>query len=118
MKLDGPYSSGAIIKCGKEMLVYLRSDDAPNNANKLAIFGGKSIDGETPKQTLIREIGEEIKFKNRQGLMVNEKQIHYLGLLDAGVQRDHDKHVFLVEIPEDLCEDLVIGNEGRKIVFL
>jgi 8-oxo-dGTP diphosphatase len=107
-------SSGALVKCGNELIMYQR-DNKPDipHPGKLAIFGGIIEDGlnETPIEALIREISEKLNIK------IDPKQIKYKGLLVAGDDQDHDKHISLVEITPQQKNAIKKGSEGKKIVF-
>ena len=110
-------SSGALIRCGHEIVMYER-DHKPNipHPGKLGIIGGGvEIDPgtqkpETPLRALQREIEEEI------GIKVAPNQIQYLGTLVAGDDQDHVKHISAVDITQEQKTNLKKGKEGRKIL--
>ena len=108
-----PASSGALIKCGNELIMYQR-DNKPNipHPGKLAIFGGR-IDSveEIPIIALTREIGEELNIE------ISEEQVRYLGTLAAGDDQDHIKHISLVEITPEQKSLIVKGPEGKELKF-
>ena len=90
------------VKNGK-VVVFLqrRTKDVKYRPDQFGFFGGGIEAGETPEQTLIREIGEE--------LSVQPKNYEFLGQYesDAGI-----RDVFIMEVDEDF-KDTVRVNEGQ-----
>lgn len=58
------YSGGFLYSPMKQsVLLHLRDGQAKVNPNKWAFFGGLSEENETPKQTFVREIKEELNIE-------------------------------------------------------
>lgn len=113
-ELTVPASSGALIKCGNELIMYER-DNKPNipHPGKLGIIGGV-VDtslGESEKDALRREIKEELDID------IGENQVRYLGQLEAGDDQTHIKHISLVEITPEQKAAIRKGEEGRELKY-
>lgn len=113
-ELTVPSSSGALIKCGKELILYKR-DNKPNipHPGMLGIIGGvvESSLGETAGEALRREIKEELNID------IDPSQIKYLGTLEAGDDQTHIKHISLVEITPEQKRVMRKGEEGKELKF-
>lgn len=107
-----PSSSGALVKCGGE-LIMMERDKNPNipHPGKIALLGGGVIFPETTNEALIRELKDEI------GVTIDESQIKNLGVLEGGDDNDHVKHISLVELTDEQRANIQKGEEGEKIVY-
>ena len=107
-----PSSSGALVKCGRE-LIMMKRDDNPNipHPGKIALLGGGVILPETVNEALIRELKDEI------GITINESQINNLGILEGGDDNDHTKYISLVELTDEQGASIQKGEEGESIVY-
>ena len=105
-------SSGALVKCGRE-LIMMKRDDNPNipHPGKIALLGGGVIFPETVNEALIRELKDEI------GIIINESQINNLGILKGGDDNDHIKYISLVELTDEQGASIQKGKEGESIVY-
>ena len=96
-------------KNGK-LLIYLR-DDKPGISfpNHWDLFGGIMEEGETPEQTLVRELKEEIG--------IELKEFHFYKTFDCieGDIRPNRKYIYYAQI-NYLPEDLKLLDVGQRIV--
>ncbi|MER7450336.1 NUDIX domain-containing protein [Nocardia beijingensis] len=88
-----------------EVLMYLR-DDKPDilYPNQWSLLGGMIEPGETPKETIVREIEEEI------GIQLDPAAVHYLCTrdLDFGIE-----HTFTTDVDFEI-EDVTL-TEGQGL---
>ncbi len=89
----------------KKLLLMLR-DNKPEipNPNCWSLIGGKSSEGETPEQTLIREFLEETN--------VAPERIQYM-MKWPGTET----HLFFVPLSESEATTIRLGNEGQALRF-
>lgn len=86
----------------KEVLLHKRDDKTDVNPNKWAFFGGSSEDDETPVQTFIREMQEELSIK------LVESEI--IPLCDyENIKRNTHRYIFYV-ISDKKKEEMVLGE--------
>lgn len=94
-----------LVNPDNQVLLYLR-DDKPEIPfpNMWALLGGMIEDGETPLQTIVREIDEEI------GIQLDPRQVHHLSTrdLDFGFE-----HTYIATV--DFGIDDVILTEGQRL---
>ncbi|MFI9641381.1 NUDIX hydrolase [Micromonospora sp. NPDC051925] len=97
-----------LVRSDGSLLLQLRDDHAPTDANRWGIPGGLAEPGETPEAAARRELLEET------GLQVHEP----LHLFWSGVTADgrHTAHVYYATTDAD-ASDIVVG-EGRAMVFV
>lgn len=98
-------------KNGK-LLIYLR-DDKPgiSSPNHWDLFGGIMEEGETPEQTLVRELKEEIG--------IELKDLHFYKTFDCmeGDIRPNRKFIYYAQI-NCLPEELKLLDVGQQIVSI
>lgn len=71
-------TTGAIIKNDHgKFLLQLRSNDAPSCRNQWLLFGGHDEEGETPLESLTRELKEEL------GITFVPERFEYLGKINS-----------------------------------
>jgi len=89
----------------RRVLLHKRDDKTIHNPNKWAFFGGLCEEGETPAQTFIREIGEELEVK-----IDKTKIISLCGYLNK--ELDTYRYVFFVESEKEKTEmNLTEGSD-------
>lgn len=95
-------------KNGEEILVYLqkKSEKAERHAGYFVPFGGGSEGSESPEETLIREMEEELNYR--------PKNYEFLGVYDFnwGIAS-----VFVEEVKEDFENKIKVG-EGDYGIFM
>ncbi len=91
-----------------EYFIQKRSADAKLNPSHLGLFGGHSEEGETPEQTLAREIQEELSY--------TPKKLMYFSRYEMA---ERILHVFIEEVgPEFETEVTVAESEFARFVTL
>ncbi|MFH1565898.1 MAG: NUDIX domain-containing protein [bacterium] len=101
-------SSNALVLFNKKLLMLLR-DDIPTilDPNKRCLHGGCTEKNETPEQTLIRELKEEIN--------VAPKNFKLLGkYIDRNLSEDY---LYLVKLDEKEATQVKLGDEGKELRF-
>lgn len=96
-------------------MLLFRRDDKPNIKfpNCVDILGGHVEEGETPKETIIREMAEELD-DLRTGRPFELKDYHYFKVyVDAW---DTEQHIFWKEADFDI-QDIGL-KEGQGLVWL
>lgn len=99
-----PFFSGGFLYNPKtnEVLLHKRDGNTPVNPHKWAFFGGTSERDETPVQTFIREMSEEL------GIKLKEQEV--LPLCDyPNRERNIHRYVFYV-ISDKKKEEMVLGE--------
>ncbi|MBM3262778.1 MAG: NUDIX domain-containing protein [candidate division Zixibacteria bacterium] len=98
--------SALLVRPNGEILVHLRDDD-PRIVfpNVWSLIGGHAEEGETPEQTLVREVEEEIGFRV-------ENPVHLAVFCDGAATR----HLFVV--PIDVPIDALTLTEGQAIRYI
>lgn len=100
---------------GEKLLVTLR-DDKPDipYPNMWDFVGGGRERQETPEQTLIREIREEV------GLTVETDDLIWKRKYSANFMPDEQVYFFVAKLPAEAEFDIVFGEEGQawKLVTL
>lgn len=91
---------------GKFFLQLRGKGEDINNPGKWGIFGGFTEEGETPEQTAIREIKEELNLNLTEDDLEFVKTIEHEGLT---------RHIFKSVYPIDLSK--VVLNEGDDMKF-
>lgn len=93
----------------RSVLLHLRDDKTPNNPNKWAFFGGRSEDGESPKECFMREVKEEL------GIELREEEV--LPLCDyLNVDRGIWRYVFYVK--SGLDKSKMKLTEGADLAWI
>lgn len=93
----------------KEVLLHKRDDKTVNNPNRWSAFGGTSEDGETPIETFIREMKEEL------GLALKpEEVIPFCDYLNK--ERNIHRYIFYVESGKQKSE-MTLG-EGEDFDWI
>lgn len=92
-----------VVRNGKILL--LRRINTGWDDGKLIIPGGHSEDGETPRQTAVRETQEEL------GLMIEPERFQLFTVGKVRTNHDYVVHEFVVELRED---EEPINNEPNK----
>jgi len=108
-----PFSCGAlVVSPDGELLLKLR-DNNPNipHPDKWGLLGGVGELGETPDQTLGRELLEEANITLLPG------QTRILGKLLAGDDQGHHKYIGTVALTPEQISHIRKGNEGQNIKF-
>lgn len=97
------YSGGFLYSSKKQaVLLHLRDGNTKVNPNKWAFFGGLSEGEESPKQTFVRELKEELHIN------VDEKDV--INLCDyLNEELQTYRHVFYVESDLELT-DMTLGE--------
>ncbi|MFI5260586.1 MAG: NUDIX domain-containing protein [Candidatus Paceibacteria bacterium] len=86
----------------KEILLHKRDGNTAINPHKWAFFGGSSEGEETPLQTFMREIHEEL------GIVLSEAEI--IALCDyLNVERNTHRYVFYV-VSDKKKEEMILGE--------
>lgn len=75
-----------------------------NDPNTWSLIGGTAEEGETPEQTLLREIEEEV------GIKPSQYQFLY-------VRTDRPVYIYFVPLTDQEATLVHLGNEGQKIEF-
>lgn len=103
------HSSGALITNGRQWLFMLR-DNNPNipNPNLWGIVGGRGEPGESPSETLAREVKEETN------LELHASQFRFLEIID-GEQDPHTKNLYLVRLYRPQIANVKKGIEGQAL---
>ena len=98
-------SSFAIVFYQGKILFILR-DDIPNlsDPNKWSLPGGGKENNETPEQTMLREVWEEIS--------VRPKNYHFLYKVPL-----FPKYLYLVKLTREENSRVKLGNEGQKLAY-
>ncbi|MET7767441.1 NUDIX hydrolase [Nocardia sp. NPDC005366] len=95
-----------LVNPDNQVLLYLR-DDKPGipYPNLWALLGGMIEDGETPLQTIIREIDEEI------GIQLDPQHVHHLSTrdLDFGIE-----HTFTAAAGFDIDDVTLTEGQGLR----
>jgi len=101
--------SSAIVIHNKKILLLLR-DNIPTilYPNKWSLPGGCTEIGETPKQTLLRELDEEI--------CVKPKNIKSIGQYTDKGDMSTD-YLFVVNLDDFEASQVKLGNEGQELKF-
>ncbi len=98
----------AAVFVGDELLVILR-DDSPSipSPNCWDFPGGTRDDAETPIETLIREVREEV------GLVISEQNICHAVRYQSRNQPDRINWFFVVQLDWSVRDQIVLGDEGQ-----
>jgi len=98
-----------VVYVGDRVVVYRRTDDAPNHPGELDMPGGAPEKGETPFQTFQREVFEEV------GLQITPKDIvftrRYPSTLSPGKFGWHA----VAKLPASAEQSIVFGDEGQDL---
>jgi len=104
-------TSGAIIKNGNgDFLLQLRGFDAPTYPDKWIIFGGHCEGGETPVETVVREIFEEL------GINFKKERFSYAGDFYFNNESGEKNVTFLFRLSIEPEEKIILG-EGVDFGF-
>lgn len=88
----------------KQILLQHRAKDAERLPDYWAFFGGGLEEGETPEQTLVREIFEELEYRVKNPVRIFDQRF--------GVKDDTMKYVFVESY--DVSQQLV-QHEGQDM---
>lgn len=110
IKINKFYSGGFLynLKAGS-ILLHKRDSRAKVNPNQWAFFGGLNEKGETPKQTFVREIQEELGIK-----ILEDRIVPLCDYLNEELQTY--RHVFFVE--SDLDKSQMRLTEGEDVDWI
>ncbi|MDQ5928642.1 MAG: hypothetical protein QG594_416 [Bacteroidota bacterium] len=102
-----------LISTENEFILQLR-DDKPGIASpgKVANFGGNIEPGETPVDTMVREVYEELNIK------LNKEDFQSLGYIikkDESTGGENMAHLFLAK---NINKSDLVLNEGQAIVYI
>lgn len=101
-------SSKVLIIYDHKLLLLLRDNDPSiSDPNKWSLVGGEVNNGESYKQTIVREMNEEIG--------IAPKETRYLGRIKT--QDGNLLAIFLVKPTLEEVAKIKIGNEGQKVQF-
>lgn len=107
-KNEKKVSTAIFINNKKELLLHLRDNkNSIPYPNHWSTLGGGSEEGESPVQTLKREIKEEIDFN------IREKNLKFLGIIDDLV--GNEVHIFKYKINKPTSELKL--NEGQGLRY-
>ncbi len=93
----------------KSVLLHKRDANTPYNPNMWAFFGGLSKAGESPKQTFIREVKEEL------GISINQKEVIELCNYFNAEFKTH-RYVFYIE--KEIKDDQIKLGEGAGYAWV
>ena len=94
------FTSCLIVNESGEIFIQKRPDDWWTYPGFLSLFGGKCESGETPWQTIIRELKEEVN------LDIDKTRLHYLGSITEPVSKHKDLvHQFFYHLKDELLID-------------
>ena len=98
-------ASFGLVTHQKKLLLLLR-DDIPtiNDPNTWSLIGGTAEEGETPEETLLREIEEEI------GVKPTNNQLLY-------VRKDRPVPIYFVPLTDQEASQVKLGDEGQRLQF-
>lgn len=103
------HASFAVIQNAEgKYLLQKRDGNAPLNPNKWAPFGGGAEEGESPTQTLVRELKEEIEFE------IQASDLEHLCTVDSKT-RDEKRYIYYIK--KTLEADDVVLHEGEKFAY-
>ena len=99
---------------GERLLITLRDDDPTIPYPGLWDFpGGGREDGETPEQTVLREVREEVGLDVPKDALIL-KRFYPAYYLDGAAQ----VCFFVARVPEAMGRDVVFGDEGQGWAFV
>lgn len=102
------HGAKAAVFIGDRLLVILRDDRADILFPAHWDFpGGGREGGETPFETLAREVTEEV------GLTLSQTAVVWQRDFDAAHHLGHRVWLFVVQLPASAMADIVFGDEGR-----
>ena len=81
------FTSCLVISHDYQLLLQQRASDWPTYPDYISAFGGRIEAGETPTETIIRELQEEL------GAQVTATELHYLGVVTEA-SSEHKEMVF------------------------
>ena len=86
----------------KEILLHRRDGNTKVNPHKWAFFGGSSEEGETPVQTFVREMCEELGIK-----LLGKETVPLCDYLNT--ERNTHRHVFYV-VSDKKKNEMILGE--------
>jgi len=103
----------AALFCGDRLVCLLRDDrpDIPFPAMWDFPGGGREM-GETPWQTLVREVAEEI------GLTIHERHVHWHIVDDSASAPGRVIHFYVLHLPAGAERGILFGDEGQAYVLM
>lgn len=97
--------SGVLLKKSGKFLLQLRDNISTiNNPNTWGLFGGGAEKGESPKETAIRELKEELNLQLKKS---------DLSLIYSEKNKSREIHIYLTELNRALSELKL--NEGQDM---
>lgn len=97
-------SFGLVTHQGKLLLLLRDNIPTINDPNTWCLIGGTAEEGETPEQTLLREIEEEVGVKPS-----NYKFLY--------IRQDKPIYIYFVPLTDEEASRLKLGDEGQKFEF-
>lgn len=110
--MDHRGSFAIIVNSDNKILMMLR-DDIPTipSPNTWSLIGGSAESGETPLETVTREINEEV------GLTITSNRLHFLFKAPSTQAPELLIYLFYVRISKNEEQMLKKGDEGQRIQF-
>ena len=103
-----------LIKQGEAYLLQLRNGKQQAGAlNLIGCFGGQIEPGESPEQTVCREVAEESSFRPKPEGLKDLGEVNVNSERHGQVITVHS-YVYLIEIPSDTK---IVANEGEVVMM-
>jgi 8-oxo-dGTP diphosphatase len=106
-------SSFAFVIHNKKLLLMLR-DNKPTipNPNTWSLLGGRDEEGETPEQTLFRELKEEANIEKSPITFLWEEASDNQGAPDG-----RRRYYYHLPLQDQQLESIQLGDEGQELKF-
>jgi len=101
-----------VVFVGEKIVVYRRDEKAPNCPLCIDILGGGPEGDESPLETFIREVREEVS------LDISKSDVVYARQYPSAMDPSREMYFFVAKLPVSFENKIKLGDEGLELFLM